>query len=93
MDEQPLPAQFELVEITAENTHRWYQPETELMGIARHDEFYDYVVGAGDVITLTLYVLDTEGDETLRRIIPAGASLQSENEFLVSAAGTVTDGP
>lgn len=54
------------------------------------EEVYDYVVGAGDVLLIDLYVLSADGDSGLKRIIPQAPALAEENKFLVNADGSIT---
>lgn len=64
-------------------------PKPVLQAPYNADVTYDYVVGQGDVLELTLYVIDPSGASGLRRIIPQAPPLQSETEFVVDAAGFV----
>ncbi len=58
--------------------------------VPKKEELYDYVVGAGDVLLINLYVVSADGSSGLTRIFPKAPALSSENRFLVNGDGIIS---
>jgi len=84
---------YEVVEIDArflQQTHKAFKVTPKVVAPSQEDAMYDYVVGAGDVLLINLYVVSADGSSGLTRIFPKGPALASENNFLVNGDGTIT---
>ena len=83
---------YDLIKIDASylgNAQRAFKTSPPVQA-PQNDELYDYVVGAGDVLLINLYVVSADGESGLTRIFPKAPALVSENRFLVNGDGTIT---
>lgn len=86
---------YRIISIDGSTQHQW--KPMALMGTASGTvpdtgapiADYDYVLGPGDIVSLVIYTFDTRGEKQETRIFPQGQPIPGENEFLVSANGTI----
>lgn len=86
---------YRIIAIAPETMNQWAAPDPRPLlplsaGGSLSETDYDYVLGAGDLISLIIYTFDAKGEQSAIRVFPEGLPISGEDEFLVAADGTVT---
>lgn len=84
---------YRIVPLNAQTLSQWSKAKAAPAALIETDKpppqapEYDYVLGAGDVVSFVLYTFDATGKQNAMRVFPEGLAAPGENEFLVGADG------